>query len=97
MHGGLSDGTRLKTFTTCRTNMAKTPKHKDIVGREINVGDVVVVPQWKTVAIGVVLKINPKMITVNVLPMVTTNQLSTHNGRWVSHYMVTKGYTHTEY
>ena len=48
--------------------MAKTPKHKDIVGREINVGDVVVVPQWKTVAIGVVLKINPKMITVNVLP-----------------------------
>lgn len=48
--------------------MAELPKHKDIVGREINVGDVVVVPQWKTVAIGVVLKINPKMITVNVLP-----------------------------
>jgi hypothetical protein len=48
--------------------MADIPKHKDIVGRTIKVGDVVVVAQWKTVAIGVVLKINPKMITVNVLP-----------------------------
>lgn len=62
--------------------MAKTPKHKDIVGREINVGDVVVVPQWKTVAIGVVLKINPKMITVNVLPNGDHQPTINSNTQW---------------
>jgi hypothetical protein len=44
------------------------PTHKDIVGRAISIGDVVAVAQkQKTVDIGVVLKIHPKMITVTVL------------------------------
>lgn len=58
--------------------MSTTTTHKDIVGRAISVGDLVVVPQrttgfdgnprQQTIAIGVVLKINQKMITVDVLP-----------------------------
>ena len=40
------------------------PVHRDQLGRELNMGDCVAYPQSNTLVIGVVRKINPKMIGV---------------------------------
>ena len=40
------------------------PEHRDQLGRVINVGDCVAYPQSNSLVIGVVRKINPKMIGV---------------------------------
>jgi hypothetical protein len=40
------------------------PEHRDQLGRVINIGDCVAYPQSNSLVIGVVRKINPKMIGV---------------------------------
>jgi hypothetical protein len=48
--------------------MAKEPKslpdHKDILGQPIAVGDAVVYPSSNSMCVGVVVKLNPKMVKV---------------------------------
>lgn len=41
--------------------------HKDRLGRELNVGDCVAYPAGNTLVIGVIKKINPKMVGVSAL------------------------------
>jgi hypothetical protein len=48
---------------------AKEPiEHKDKLGRSINVGDCVAYPTMNSLEIGVVKKLNPKMIKVCKVP-----------------------------
>jgi hypothetical protein len=41
--------------------------HKDIIGQEIQVGDAVVSPSGTNLRVGIVEKINPKMINVSIV------------------------------
>ena len=43
------------------------PEHKDKLGRLLNVGDCVAYPSGNTLVVGLVKKINPKMIGVSSL------------------------------
>lgn len=42
--------------------MASTPIHKDLVGREIAVDDIIVTTFYQSLVVGKVLKLNPKKI-----------------------------------
>jgi hypothetical protein len=46
----------------------KLPEHQDILGRIIKVGDGVVFSQANGLQIGIVSKINPKMVQLNKIP-----------------------------
>jgi len=45
----------------------EVPEHRDKLGRLLNVGDCVVYPSSNTLVIGIVSKLNPKMVRVSQL------------------------------
>jgi len=45
----------------------ETPEHRDLLGRLLNIGDCVAYPSSNTLIIGVVKKLNPKMVGVERL------------------------------
>lgn len=48
--------------------MKETPKHKDKLGREINLDDFVAYPSNNSLAFGQVIKLNNKMVKVIKMP-----------------------------
>ena len=44
--------------------MAEVPEHKDKLGRLLKIGDCVAYPSSNTLIVGVIKKINPKMVGV---------------------------------
>jgi hypothetical protein len=44
--------------------MAEAPQHKDKLGRLLKIGDCVAYPAYNSLGVGVVKKLNPKMIGV---------------------------------
>lgn len=44
--------------------MAKTPEHKDKLGRDLYVGDAVCYPNHNSLDIGTIIKLNNKMVKV---------------------------------
>ena len=48
--------------------MKETPKHKDKLGREINLDDFVAYPSHNSLAFGQVIKLNNKMVKVVKVP-----------------------------
>ena len=54
------------------TTLKTTPNHKDLLGRTINIDDIVVTYYHNSINFGVVKKINPKMIGVKLFNLDTT-------------------------
>ena len=50
------------------------PKHKDKLGRLIQVGDFVAYPDGNSLCVGKIVKLNPKMVKVLRLPKATWDQ-----------------------
>lgn len=47
--------------------MVVIPEHKDIIGQPLVVGDVVVFPSSNTMYVGMITKLNPKMVKVKAV------------------------------
>lgn len=43
------------------------PLHKDLLGRTLAIGQYVALPHWSGLSVGRVVKINPKMVGVDVI------------------------------
>jgi len=57
--------------------MAKAvPEHKDKLGRDLKIGDVVAFPTHNSLEIGQITKLNPKMINLDKVPA----------SKWGGHY-----------
>jgi len=48
--------------------MAVIPEHRDILGQPLGVGDCVVFPSSNTMYVGMITKLNPKMVKVKKVP-----------------------------
>lgn len=55
---------------------SNTPKHQDLFGKLLAVGDCVVYPQTNSLYVGTVVKLNPKMVKVK--------NIKTSPSRWYS-------------
>ena len=51
--------------------MKEIDQHKDKIGQTIQRGDVVAFPQHRSLSIGIVIKINPKMIKIRQIKQKT--------------------------
>lgn len=54
--------------------MKPEPKHKDKLGRLLQVGDFVAYPDSNSLCVGKIVKLNPKMVKVLKLPKATWDQ-----------------------
>ena len=60
------------------------PEHKDIIGRNLKVGDFVSVVIYNNLQVAKIVKLNPKMVKVKVLNAKTNNWYSGEHNRYPS-------------